>query len=107
MYAATPILAATQERCPANRDAIVKDAMPPSYSDSARDLGLGPTTVIIRVSVSPSGSVTGVRVVQSSDNSAIDVAAMDAAIKSTYLPKIVSCKGVPGHYLFRAEFNPD
>jgi TonB family protein len=106
-YAATPLPVATQEACGANRDAILKSLVAPGLPDGARDLATGPKTVLIDVSVSPSGSVTGVKVTESSGNSSIDIAALDAALKSTYLPKIVSCKGVEGHYLLRAEFNPD
>ncbi len=103
--AATPTPA--RSACPPDREAIVKDAMSPDYPDSARDLAMGPKTVVVDVSVSANGSITGLRIAESSENSAIDLAAMEAALKSTYLPKIVACKGVTGHYLFRAEFNPD
>jgi TonB family protein len=106
--AATPLpMGSPQSTCPPNGEATVTDATSPEYPDSARDLGTGPVTVIVDVTVSPAGNVTNINLAQSSNNAAIDVAAMSAALHSKYRPKIVACKGVVGHYLFRAEFNPD
>jgi TonB family protein len=105
--AATPSPTATQPACPPDRQATVTNAMSPDYPDSARDLGLGPVTVVVDVTVSPIGNIAGLNLAQSSGNPAIDVASMIAALKSTYQARIVACKGVTGHYLFRAEFNPN
>jgi TonB family protein len=81
--------------------------MAPDYPDSARDLGLGPVTVLVEVTVSPSGALTDANVYKSSGNSAIDREALRAAHQSTYAPKLVNCSPTSGQYLFRAEFNPD
>jgi TonB family protein len=97
---------ASGESCPADRDATVTSAVPPDYPSGARLLGPGPKTVLVDVTVSPAGNVTAVRIQESSGNGLLDVAAMEAALKSTYRAKIIACKGVEGHYLFRAEFNP-
>lgn len=61
---------------------------------------------LVRIVVLPDGSVGDVRVYQSSSIAAFDIAAMDAARRSTYLPAIAYCKPTIGAYLFRASFLP-
>jgi TonB family protein len=97
-------LSAPKAVCPPNREVRVKNAAAPDFPDSLRDLRFGPKAVVADVAVSPTGSVTAVRITESSGNLAVDAALLKAARESTYLPKIVSCKGVSGHFLFRVEF---
>jgi TonB family protein len=57
--------------------------------------------------VGPSGNLVGTKIYKSSNNMAIDQAALRAARQSTYSPKLVNCQPVEGDYLFRADFQPD
>ena len=57
------------------------------------------------VDISATGAVTNVKLTKSSGDVDIDNAALEAARKSTYQPKIVACKAVPGTYVFRADFD--
>ena len=76
------------------------------YPASTRDLGSGPATVVVEVTVGPAGNLLGTRVVKSSGNSLIDYAAVRAARESSYSPKIVNCQPTQGNYLFRAILQP-
>lgn len=90
-----------------NQNASIVKAMSPEYPDSARDLGLGPVTVLVNVTVDPSGEPWSVYISKSSGNSNIDAQALLAARGSTYSPKYQNCKAVRASYLFRAEFDPN
>jgi TonB family protein len=90
-----------------NQDATVTQPMSPDYPESAKSLGLGPVTVLVEVSVGPSGNLVDAKVYKSSNNMAIDQAALRAARQSSYAPKLVNCSPTTGDYIFRAEFNPD
>jgi TonB family protein len=63
-------------------------------------------TVEVGVTVAPNGKVTRASIVHSSGNEAIDRAVVEAAMHSTYSPKLVNCTPVQGSYLFRADFAP-
>jgi len=94
--------------CPEpNRDAAVTKAEEPEYPQSAKPLGLGPVSVQIEVTVDASGNLVGARVYKSSGNQAIDEAALHAASRSRYSPKVINCQAVTGDYLFRSDFEPD
>ncbi|MDQ6823391.1 MAG: energy transducer TonB [Candidatus Eremiobacteraeota bacterium] len=69
------------------------------YSGSMPD-----ATSLVKVTILPSGSVGDATVAQSSGFAAFDVAALEAAERSTYLPKIVYCRPGIGQYLFRVLF---
>ncbi|MGZ3576328.1 MAG: energy transducer TonB [Vulcanimicrobiaceae bacterium] len=88
------------------QDAAVVNKVKPNYPDSARDLDLGKVTVLVQVTIGPSGSLVGANLYQSSNNMALDQAALTAARQSSYVPKIVACQPVVGDLLFRAEFDP-
>ena len=81
--------------------------MQPDYPESAKDIGIGATTVQVEVTVGPSGNLVGTKIYKSSNNMAIDQAALRAARQSSYSPKLVDCQPVEGDYLFRADFQPD
>ncbi len=89
------------------QDATSPNQVPPDYPEAARSQGLGPVTVLVQVTISPSGSLQGAKIYQSSNNMSIDQSALSAARQSTYSPKIVACKPVEGTYLFRAQFDPN
>jgi TonB family protein len=88
-----------------NAEAHVIDTVAPEYPDSARDLQLGDVTVMVEVTLGLQGQVIDAKVTQSSNDAAIDQAALRSARESTYAPKIVGCSPVSGSYLFRADFS--
>jgi protein TonB len=90
-----------------NKEASVMNAQQPDYPDAARDLGLGPVTALVEVTVGPSGNLISATIYKSAGNPLIDRAAITAAKQSTYSPKYVNCAPTAGDYLFRAEFSPD
>lgn len=69
----------------------------------AREQGLSGTAQV-EVSLSASGQVLGAKIFVSTGSSLLDNAAIDAAKRTTYTPKIVDCDHVPGAYLFRVDF---
>jgi TonB family protein len=76
------------------------------YPDSARDLGLGPLTAIVVVTVDANGTVTSATISKSSGNGAVDRAAITAARLSAYAPQLVSCVATGGIFAFNAQFDP-
>jgi len=88
------------------KDVSIVQAATPEYPDSARALHLGEVAVIIRVTVDAKAEVIGSSIVQTSGNADLDRAALVAARKTTYSPKIVHCVPVAGAYMFRVNFNP-
>ncbi len=63
-------------------------------------------TVEVGVTIAPNGKVIATSIVRSSGNATIDQAVVNAAMHSTYSPKLVNCAPVEGGYLFRADFKP-
>ncbi len=90
---------------PCNRDATVSAQVSPDYPESARELGLGISTVLIRVYLNPKGTIAALRVFNSSGNVDLDQAALRAAAQSTYLPRVKNCKPAFGVYLFKVTFD--
>ncbi|HTA39503.1 MAG TPA: energy transducer TonB [Candidatus Acidoferrales bacterium] len=90
-----PASATTRPSPPAcsveNREATLATAVSPDYPDSAMELNL-PQTVYVQVEVHvyPTGQ-TSVSIYKSSGVPALDAAASRAALRSTYLPRIVHC----------------
>jgi TonB family protein len=62
-------------------------------------------TVEVAVTIAPNGKATGATFVHASGNATIDRAVVEAALHSTYSPKLVNCTPVQGSYLFRADFS--
>lgn len=89
------------------QDATAVNPMTPDYPDSAREMGLGEVQVAVEVTIGPSGNLMDAKIAQSSNNMAIDQAALSAARGSTYAPKIVNCQPVVGTYLFKVTFDPN
>jgi TonB family protein len=83
----------------------VINAVPPDIPDSV--VKAHPNSrVTLLVTVSPAGRATDVRTKKSSGIVAIDGAAADAAVHSTYRPAKRNCKAVSGQYLFRVTLGP-
>lgn len=87
-----------------DRVALPTHAVQPNYPDASRKRNLGNVYVDVLVHISATGAVTSAQVTHSSGDSDIDDAALGAARRSTYSPKIVKCEAVPGTYIFRADF---
>jgi TonB family protein len=82
-----------------NRDVTVVNAVAPDLNGLETHV-TGPTSVTVRVSIEPSGRVSGVDVVNSSGDRLLDDAVIRAARASTYAPRYVDCKAVAGEYTF-------
>ncbi|MFN2528711.1 MAG: energy transducer TonB [Candidatus Baltobacteraceae bacterium] len=89
-----------------SREAAATNLVTPEYPESAREANLGPVVVIVKITLSASASVLDASVLQSSQNSQIDRAAVQAARQSSYSPKLDNCAPVSGSYTFRANFDP-
>jgi len=88
------------------REATMTNGVAPEYPQAAKDQGLGPVVVLVKITLSPSASVENASVLQSSGNMSVDQAALVAARQSSYAPKLSDCKPVEGTYSFRASFDP-
>lgn len=102
---ATPIPAPWAIDCasPDHLSTAVKPVQP-DYPESAMSLNLGYVSVQILVTIEPSGSIAHAEIYKSSNNMAIDAAALQAARASTYAPGMVLCKPTYGSYIFKADF---
>lgn len=88
-------------------DATTVNAVSPDYPDAARKLHLGPKTVLVRVTIDPTGKLVNASISQSSGNIDIDRAALRAAMQSTYTPATANCKPIQGSYIFRTDFESE
>jgi TonB family protein len=75
----------------------------PEMPAMAKEQGLSGTAQV-QVNLSASGQVLGAKIFASTGSSVLDSAAVEAAKRTTYTPKIVDCDRVPGSYLFRVDF---
>jgi protein TonB len=84
-------------------DATTTNPVTPDTPEMAKQQG-ATGSVSVKVSLSPTGGVTGATIYKSSGNSLLDNAAVQAAKESTYAPEIDNCEKVAGDYIFRADF---
>jgi TonB family protein len=61
---------------------------------------------VVAVTIDPNGHAIDAKFLHASGYPAMDRAVVEAALKSTYSPKIVNCVPVQGSYLFRADYAP-
>jgi TonB family protein len=101
-----PSAAPSATPVPCNRDVTIQTPVTPDYPDALRRANVGEVRVAIDVTVNANGKVASERILESSGLDAADQAALAAASQSTYLPKMVDCKPVAGHYLFKVTFDP-
>lgn len=89
-----------------NHDAFVvtQGAVPPMAEDILNQKPGRELTAIVRVTVAPDGSVRDATLSQSTGNSNLDAAALQAAMQSRFSPKMVNCHAVEGDYLFKTTF---
>jgi len=102
----TPMVVADTPCSIPDKDVTVAREVDPAYPDSALDLRLGYLVVLVDVTVEPDGHVSKTLVTKSSNNMAVDQAAVKAARATTYSPKIVGCQAMTGIFIFRADFRP-
>ncbi|MGB6986888.1 MAG: TonB family protein [Candidatus Aquilonibacter sp.] len=65
-----------------------------------------PITVLVLVTVGPTGNFVDAHILRFSGDIAVDQAALRAARLSQYPPKLMNCEPVMGAVIFRAQFNP-
>lgn len=78
----------------------------PVYPASAVNLNLPDIIVSVSVTVDAKGNVEKATIYKGSGNHQIDLAAIDSARGSTYLPKIDDCQPAESTGLFTVEFRP-
>ena len=83
---------------------MVLDQVQPEFPDEARGK-VAEASVGVRVQIAATGRVKRAYVVQSSGVQALDMAAFEAAKRSTYLPAARKCKPIGGSYLFKVTFS--
>jgi bla regulator protein blaR1 len=87
-------------------EATVTNPARPNISESAARAGAN-TQASVLVTIDADGHPSSVKVVKSSGFAAIDKAAADAAMQSSYKPEMRNCKAVSGgKYLFHVEVGP-
>jgi TonB family protein len=102
--ATTPAPAGDAEPLPVT-DPTMSIAAQPAYPDAAR-ANRWAGSVSIKVDLDASGAVTGAVVQVSSGHEDLDQAALAAAKASTYTPRRLGARAVPGSYLARYQFAP-
>jgi len=91
-----------------NRPIKVQWAKPAVYPPPALHLNLPDMTVGVLVTIDAKGNVEKATIWKGgSGNRQIDLAAIDSARGSTYLPKLVDCQPVESDGIYTAEFRMD
>jgi TonB family protein len=85
-----------------NVEATVTDPVAPVMPHGLHVSG----KTVVDVTIDPNGHAIAAKLLHSSGYPAMDQAVVEAALKSTYSPKVVNCAPVQGAYLFRADFAP-
>lgn len=105
---APPAPVSTPASCPnPNQEAHTVEQAQPDYPESAQELGLGPVTVVVIVTVGPSGNLVNATIGSDpAHNSAIEQEALRVARTTTYAPHLVDCKPVTSDYQYVIDFEP-
>ncbi|MGA7746242.1 MAG: TonB family protein [Candidatus Aquilonibacter sp.] len=85
------------------QEAYITVGTSPTYPASAPQI---PVTVLVQVTIGPTGKLIAAHIYQSSNNARMDMTALRAARDYKYAPKIVNCVPTIGSYIYRAEFIP-
>jgi TonB family protein len=102
----TPMVIAQSTPCSMqNKEIAVVKAATPIYPEAANNLG--PSTVVVQVTVNESGALTSARVLQSSGSKAVDAAAVDAVQASTFSPMRYNCAAIGASTLLKVAMNPN
>jgi TonB family protein len=86
-----------------NRVATATQKVTPIMPEIARQMG-ATGTAQIKVTLDANGNVTAVTVFKSTNNKALDQAALQAAQQSKYSPEFHNCQPVGGSYLYTVTF---
>lgn len=89
----------------ANKEARIVVAATPPPTEYLGEI-TQPTTVLVAVAIDGDGSVLSTKIYKSSGNAKLDNAAITAARRSTYSPKVADCNPTRADYLFRVLFTP-
>lgn len=89
-----------------DKPVTVANAAKPIYPASALDLNLGLITVLVDITVGSDGKLLRAAVMQSSNNMAVDQAALRAVRRSRYSPAIKNCQAIEAEYVSRVVFDP-
>jgi protein TonB len=101
---AAPTPAPTKPQCAnPNVDALAVDKVTPEMPEIARQMG-ATGTAQIKVSLDENGKVMDVAVYRSTNNKALDKAALDAARQSRYRAELRNCLPTAGNYLYTVTF---
>jgi len=87
-------------------DAAGLDIAMPDFPEGGKHITRA-VSVLVAIGIDEAGRGVQYRVLESSGNASLDAAALDAAKRTTLVPKIVNCRRVAGTYLFRSTFDPD
>jgi TonB family protein len=102
--APSPSPTATKPACAnPNADAVATQKVTPDMPEIARQMG-ATGTAQIKVTLDAKGNVTAVSVYKSTNNRALDQAALQAAQQSRYSPQVKDCVAVAGSYLYVVTF---
>ncbi|MGH7660200.1 MAG: TonB family protein [Vulcanimicrobiaceae bacterium] len=103
--APTATVAATAKPSCANPNqvATATQKVVPDMPEIARQMG-ATGTAQIKVTLDPNGGVTAVTIFKSTNNKALDQAALQAAQQSKYAPEVRNCQPVGGSYLYTVTF---
>jgi protein TonB len=102
--APTPAPTPTKPQCTnPNVDAVATDKVTPEMPEIARQMG-ATGTAQIKVDLDESGKVLGAAVYKSTNNRALDQAALQAAKQSRYAPEVKNCVKIAGSYLYTVTF---
>jgi TonB family protein len=85
--------------------AIAGDPAELFYPRSAQRAG-ATGRVLVKVKLTPTGSVAEASVFRSSGNDYLDASALSTATKTRYSPELFRCQPIVGYYLFAANFEP-
>ena len=107
---AAPAAAATAAPTPTrpacanpNVDAIATDKVTPEMPEIARQMG-ATGTAQVKVTLDEGGKVLATSIYKSTNNRALDNAAIDAAKQSKYAPEVKNCVKTAGSYLYTVTF---
>lgn len=106
---ATPAPTATATGTPGpscanpNVEATATQKVTPDMPEIARQMG-ATGTAQIKVTLDPNGGIVSATVFRSTNNRALDQAALQAAQQSKYAPEIRNCQKVGGSYLYTVTF---
>ncbi len=102
----TPMVIADTPCSVPDKDVTIAQAATPGYPPSAADLGIGPVTIYVQATVNPDGSLSRAVITRSSNNFALDQAALRAVRQSQSSPRIENCSAIEALETLAVYMNP-